>query len=239
MLSVVIPCHNGENYLEHAITSVLKQNCPTALELIVVDDGSTDSSIAIANEYPCKVFSIAHSGLSAALNYGLLMSHGDYVLFLDHDDVLLDDTIENFLPLSESHTNISIFRAKIMDFISKDIPIQDGEKIIPQKDPYWGSISGSTLFRRNVFDLLKFDESISTLSGIDFIERCQQNISIEIMKVDFISVMRRLHNMNMSRILPDVERKEQLLMLRRKFLKENHKLPGGGGRLKVEYRWAA
>ncbi len=88
-VSVIIPCHNTERFLREAIVSTLAQTYPAA-EIIVVDDGSTDGSAAIAAEYPeVRLIRQANRGVSAARNRALADCRGEYVVFLDADDRLL------------------------------------------------------------------------------------------------------------------------------------------------------
>src|SRR5215208_5142350 len=92
-ISVIIPCYNGAGFLSEAIESVLAQRYPD-LETIVVDDGSTDNSLAIAAQYPeIRSISQRNAGVAAARNTGLRYSAGEYIVFLDQDDRLLPDAL--------------------------------------------------------------------------------------------------------------------------------------------------
>jgi glycosyltransferase involved in cell wall biosynthesis len=93
-VAVIIPCHNGERWVAEAIRSVLDQHHPP-LEIIVVDDGSSDASFEIARSFAPRVRSLvtAHCGGAGARNRGLRETSCDYVLFLDHDDYLYGDCI--------------------------------------------------------------------------------------------------------------------------------------------------
>ena len=86
-VSVVIPVYNGERYLAEAVTSALEQTCPPH-EVIVVDDGSTDASGAIAGGFVARirVVSQAHRGTAAARNRAVALATGDALAFLDADD---------------------------------------------------------------------------------------------------------------------------------------------------------
>lgn len=88
-LSVVIPCYNAEKWIGRAIGSVLEQGYPN-LEIIVIDDGSTDSSLEIIKSFGEKIRweTGRNQGASVARNRGLSRSTSDYVLFLDADDYL-------------------------------------------------------------------------------------------------------------------------------------------------------
>lgn len=90
-ISIVIPCFNMQEYLSDAIESALRQD---VYEIIVVDDGSIDNSLEIANKYPVKIISQVNKGLSSARNTGIMNADGIYILFLDADDILLDDTVK-------------------------------------------------------------------------------------------------------------------------------------------------
>lgn len=89
-VSVIVPCHNGAEFLADAIDSILAQTYPV-LEILVIDDGSTDGTEAIAAQYAAPVHYIrqACQGVSVARNAGIQASRGDYLVFLDHDDRLL------------------------------------------------------------------------------------------------------------------------------------------------------
>lgn len=92
MLSFIIPCYNGEKFLAEAVNSILKQPCRD-LEIIIVDDGSRDSSGTIADRFAAeyeniRVFHTPNGGVSAARNIGIDHAAGKYIGFLDADDVL-------------------------------------------------------------------------------------------------------------------------------------------------------
>lgn len=116
-ISVIIPCFNHAAFLADAIESVRRQRWPS-IETIVVDDGSTDESAAIAARFAdVRVVSQPNRGLSAARNAGLHASHGDVLIFLDADDVLLPGAIEAAARALESHPEASMTfgRLELMD----------------------------------------------------------------------------------------------------------------------------
>ncbi len=95
MTSIVIPCHNALPYLGLAIESALRQTW-RELEVIVVDDGSTDGSWAVARGFGERVRAerLEHGGAPRARNHGLALARGEHILFLDADDLLAPDTVE-------------------------------------------------------------------------------------------------------------------------------------------------
>ncbi|RFM36052.1 glycosyltransferase family 2 protein [Chitinophaga silvisoli] len=95
LVSVVIPCYNHGHYLRQAIDSVLGQSHPH-MEVIVVDDGSSDDTAAVCKEYGDRVqyIYVSRVGLSAARNIGIQHSHGEFLIFLDADDYLYPGAAE-------------------------------------------------------------------------------------------------------------------------------------------------
>ncbi len=107
LVSVVIPCYNAERFLAETIESVLAQTYP-AIEVIVVDDGSTDHTTQIAQSYPVRFISQKNGRVSAARNNGIRQSRGKYILFLDHDDRLLPRAVEVGVELLEQNPGCSM-----------------------------------------------------------------------------------------------------------------------------------
>lgn len=97
MVSVIVPIYNCEKYLQECIESILAQTY-TDWEMILVDDGSTDSSGRIADSYAAtdpriRVAHFANGGLSAARNKGIELAQGEYITFVDADDALFPDAV--------------------------------------------------------------------------------------------------------------------------------------------------
>ena len=111
LVSVVIPCYNSARYLAETIESVRLQTYPR-IEIIVVDDGSTDETAKIARSRGVRYIHQANRGISAARNTGILHSQGQYVLFLDHDDRLLPRAVKTGVELLEEHTNCTLSRGR-------------------------------------------------------------------------------------------------------------------------------
>ena len=96
LVSVIIPLYNAEKYISETILSVLGQTYPN-IEVLIINDGSTDNSFSVAKAYESdkiKVFSQPNKGASAARNYGLREAKGEFIQFLDADDLLSTNKIE-------------------------------------------------------------------------------------------------------------------------------------------------
>ncbi len=106
-LSVIVPAFNVENYLGRCLDSLLASDGIENTEIIIVDDGSTDSSGSIADSYSGRYDFIkschrTNGGLSAARNYGLAKASGKYVFFCDSDDRVLPEGFEKVLKFVEN-----------------------------------------------------------------------------------------------------------------------------------------
>jgi glycosyltransferase involved in cell wall biosynthesis len=87
LISVIVPVYNGEKYVAQCIENLLYQTHKN-LEIIVVDDGSTDHSAEIAKQYPVKIIRQANRGLSASRNVGISAAGGEFIHFMDVDDLI-------------------------------------------------------------------------------------------------------------------------------------------------------
>ena len=107
LVSVIIPVYNIRTYLNQCVQSVCAQSYPH-LEIILVDDGSTDDSGMMCDELAIKdprikVFHKENGGLSDARNYGLLQATGDYIFYLDGDDWITSSAIENLVKTADNY----------------------------------------------------------------------------------------------------------------------------------------
>jgi len=96
MISAIIPCHNHAHFLQEAIGSVLAQT-HECYEIIVVDDGSSDSTPDVTARYPARYVRQAQQGLASARNTGIRESRGEYLVFLDADDRILPNHFQTSL----------------------------------------------------------------------------------------------------------------------------------------------
>ena len=106
-VSVLLPVWNGEAFLEAAVESILRQTL-SSFELIVIDDGSTDASAAIAENFArsddrVRLLRRAHEGLSAALNAGIAAARGEYIARMDADDVSVPQRLEKQVSYLDAH----------------------------------------------------------------------------------------------------------------------------------------
>ena len=144
MISFIIPIYNAEPYLVRCIQSVLKQTTSEPLQVILVDDGSTDNSLAIAQkaareEKRIVVLRQPHAGQSAARNLGLKHAQGEYVAFVDADDTIAPDWCEKHLKAIEG-----------VDYVQSGNP----------RNRYQYTVVWNRLYRREAITGLLFPEGM-------------------------------------------------------------------------------
>lgn len=139
LISIIVPVYNVENYIESCLDSISAQTYPE-YEVIIVNDGSTDSSMSVIDSYlkTCpardrvRTISQANGGLSVARNTGIKAAGGDYVLFLDSDDYLLPEALDRLYAMAVSEdSDIVISDYKEVDEYGLDLPenIINGEEV--------------------------------------------------------------------------------------------------------------
>ena len=182
LVSVIMPAYNSEKYIGKSIESVLAQDYEK-FELIIVDDGSKDGSKSIVEQYAkndirIKLLEQANQGVSAARNKGLDTATGEYVAFLDSDDLWDADNLSVMVQAAEC-TKSGLVCAS-MDIINADgtrqkanTAYKDGELMdfVTNNNEirfFWGI--GSVIIRRDILEKyhIRFDEGIAIMEDIGF-----------------------------------------------------------------------
>jgi glycosyltransferase involved in cell wall biosynthesis len=137
-VSVVIPVYNGENYLRLALESVLRQTFQD-FEIIVIDDGSKDSTPDIAQSFGDRVRYVRqeNAGVAAAVNHGIRLARGRYFAWLSHDDLWAPEKLSAQLEALQHvdgpavcYTDIKLIDGEGKVFDEKDLPLPNGNEIV-------------------------------------------------------------------------------------------------------------
>ena len=122
LISVIIPVYNGENYLAEAIKSVLAQTY-RPLEVIVVDDGSTDGTSNVVKQLGSNVqyYYQANGGTGSARNRGIGVTKGDFFAFLDADDIWLEDKLMRQMAVFQANPGVDIVFGHAKQFYSPEL----------------------------------------------------------------------------------------------------------------------
>ena len=195
-VSIIMPVYNKEKYVEKAIKSVLNQT-EKDWELIVIDDGSTDSSADICDSFSdprIKVYHVNNAGVSSARNRGISKAKGDYITFCDGDDTLHPQYLEMVFDPSVEMI-VSGMRGVLStgEELELVIPKYDGIITVKNicdsfyadlmKNGVYGFVAGK-LVRRSVIEKYKirFDETIRLAEDLDFFVKIYQKID----KIKFV-----------------------------------------------------
>jgi len=153
-VSVIIPVYNVEAYVEECLVSILKQTMQD-WEMICVDDGGTDQSMEIVEKYAAqderiRIVHQENAGLSAARNHGLRVAEGKYILFLDSDDYLKEETLECLLQKAEEENLDELFYSASVFYESEEIAERQKmyDTYYKRVNDYLGVWTGRELFVR-------------------------------------------------------------------------------------------
>ena len=196
--SVLIPCFNGAAYLAEALDTVLAQTL-VPFEIILVDDGSTDATEAIARRYAPRVHYDAqpHRGIAATRNRALQLAQGDTLAFLDADDLWPADSLEcRARVLDAAGGSRAWIGGLIEEFISPELDAAARERLTCQPEPMAGRLLGALLMRREAFDRVGgFDESQPAAETVDWVARAD-SMGLVGDTVPRVVLRRRIHLTN-------------------------------------------
>jgi len=221
-LSVIIPCYNAGPYLTQAVSSIRNQQTgfPLETEIIVIDDGSTDGCVEQLAGSDLVVLHQDHKGASAARNYGMQEAKGDYLFFLDADDVLLPNAVESLYQGLLQHEGVAVAFGMAEEFISEELDAKTAGGLTRKEIPFGAFLSGCCFGKKE--DLLMkvgfFD--INLKSGgetVDWLARLR-NSGLKTLQLDTVTVRRRIHLTNTGRVLMQGQMQDYATIIRRRLL---------------------
>ncbi len=193
-VSVIIPTYNRASFVKEAIESVLNQDY-SEFELIIIDDGSTDDTKEVIESFKGKLkyFYQSHKGVSSARNAGLELAQGNFIAFLDSDDLWKKEKLKAQMEFIKSHPKIKVC-------YTEEIWIRKGVRVNPKKKhkKYSGWIFdkvvpicllslSSALFRREIFEEVGlFDETLPVCEDYDLGLRIACKYPIHLIKEPLI-----------------------------------------------------
>jgi len=179
--SIIIPCYNYGHLMTRALDSILIQE-KVRYEVIVIDDGSTDDTREVAQQYTTQhpqihYFFQHNTGPAAARNHGIKVSNGDYLIFLDADDALERGTLSEVESILTDHSDIdcliggytSIFpNGATKHTPPPQLPEQPEQRLIAFLEKKIRVSNGAMVIKRHVFDTLTFPEDFRSCEDIPF-----------------------------------------------------------------------
>ena len=215
LVTAAIPVRDGEAYLAEAIESVLTQSQPCD-QVIVVDNGSTDRSAEIAAGFgsPVEVVTESRPGIGAARNAALRAARGDYLAFLDADDVWEAEKTTLQLAAFEAEPQLQLVFGHVRQFVSPDLPDEDAEVLRVPADPQPGQHIGAMLARREAIEAIgQWPDDVRVSDGLTFFLRARELGLAQTMLAETV-MLRRVHGGNHSLSNRD-QRREFALHLKR------------------------
>lgn len=196
-ISTIIPVYNGEKYLAEAIQSILDQN-HHPMEVIVVDDGSTDNSAQIAKDFgpPVHYYYQEQSGAGAARNYGVSFAKGDFLAFLDADDLWSTDKLATQIEAFVVDPQLDMVFGHVKQFYSLDIADERREQLTIPTENVPGYSTGAMLIKRAAFDKIgPFSTQWELVEMVDWYARAQDSGLTDLMLPQVV-MERRVHKTN-------------------------------------------
>ncbi len=205
LVSVIIPVYNSELYLEESIQSVLAQTYQP-LEILIINDGSTDGSESVAMKFAQQTIYLYQSnqGAAAARNRGIKKSSGEFLAFLDADDLWESDKIAKQMDILEQEADLDMVFGNVFQFISEDTKsvsrarLDEADQILP------GYVPGTILIRKKAF--LKvglFSTAWKVGEFIDWYLKAMETGLNPVMLPDIV-MRRRIHSSNLGIRLKDM-----------------------------------
>lgn len=198
LVSVIMPVYNGEKYIAEALESIRRQDY-RPLELVVVDDGSTDRTEEIVRGFDLSLRYARqpNRGPSAARNKGLGMARGEVIAFQDADDLWPEGKLALQLPKLADDPSLEIVSGRVQRI--KLAGVAGGEEVFEDfLEPCISYNLGSALYRRSVFDRVgPFDATMRYSEDVDWLLRARER-GVRMLILRQVTLLYRLHGQNMT-----------------------------------------
>jgi glycosyltransferase involved in cell wall biosynthesis len=191
LISVIMPVLNGQRFIAEAISSIEAQRYSN-LEIIVIDDGSTDSSAEIAVQMGARVLKqTQNTGIATARNCGLAAARGELIAFLDADDLWVQNKLEWQLKALEKHPDLMA----VSGFVERFFGVSEREPITIKT---FLPVVGAVLVRREVFEQIGgFDPTMTQSEDFDWFLRLREQ-SLGFAMLSQIVLRYRSHDSNIT-----------------------------------------
>ncbi len=200
LISVMMPTYNNAKYIKQALESIYAQNYSN-IEIIVVDDGSTDNTKEILQQYKdIKYFYIEHKGISVARNTALENAKGEYIAFLDSDDYWLPNKLNTQMQYFKDHPDCEIVFTKYENFF-EDEKLKTNKRAMHEKmmEKFLKQYLPSSIIKKELFEKYgNFDENFSGVEDTEFLYRLlKKGVSISHI-IPEVFYIRRIHGQNVT-----------------------------------------
>lgn len=198
LISVIIPAYNNGHYLREAIDSVLAQDYPN-VELIVVDDGSTDDTADVLAAYAGSLTAQyqRNAGFASARNAGARLASGGFIAFLDSDDIYTPGRLRLQLSAFDDDPALDCVQGYMEQFISPELPVEFAQAIRGQTAVVIAApLAGTMLIKRAAYDRIgPWNECLNVGVEMDWHARMRET-RLNYRMLEQVLLRRRIHRTN-------------------------------------------
>lgn len=188
LISIILIVRNGANYIKQALDSIASQTLQS-FEVIIIDDGSTDQTMQLIKDYPLKIISKSQGplGIGVALNTGVELASGQFLAFIDHDDVWPNNRLQVlYEPFSYHQT---------LDWVYGHT-INTNALLKPISSPIPAKLLTSSLIKHTIKPHIgTFRTDLSSGVNIDWVSRAMA-LKCQFQEIEAIVLYRRIHDTN-------------------------------------------
>ncbi|WP_428662566.1 glycosyltransferase [Runella sp.] len=197
LISVIIPVYNGVRFIKDAIESVLSQGYDP-VQLIMIDGGSTDGTLDLVRSYGDKIELIHQQskGLALARNESLLFVKGEFMVYLDSDDLLAPLSFARIMDVFEHYPDTEFAFGKVQHFFEENTA-----KDLSNNDITTSPVMGAGLFRTSAVQRIgNFIPALNPCEDIEWLHRVKKQMKIRI--IEGVTLHKRRHDANLTNDIP-------------------------------------
>ena len=197
LVSVIVPVYNGERFIREAVENIIAQNYPP-IEIIVVDDGSTDKTGEIINQIPkdIRYFYQENEGPASARNRGIRDASGEFIAFLDVDDIWPENNLNILVEHLLKKPDILVVRGYAQ--LIEVSPETGNQNFIGNPKESFADYIGAALYRKSVFrEVGLFNQELTCGEDTDWFKRASSR-NIPMQRIEEVTLHVRRHGANMT-----------------------------------------
>jgi glycosyltransferase involved in cell wall biosynthesis len=226
-VSVILIVRNGQALIAEALDSVFRSTIKPA-EILVVDGGSMDRTIEIAQSFPLvRVIHQTSTGIARAYNEGIVQAQGEFIAFISHDDLWLPGKLDRQTAYMRHNPSVLYTVAMVQHVLAPGSAVPPGFRSELLERPVPGMLMETLVARRRIFTLVGgFDPEFSIAEDTDWFARAT-DAKVEMALLPDVLVHKRIHGANAS--LTEPRSNELLLRAMRRSVARKKALAGGSG----------
>ncbi|MCP5131833.1 MAG: glycosyltransferase family 2 protein [Pseudomonadales bacterium] len=198
LISVIIPTYNCAHYLGDAIESAFSQDYPR-LEIIVVDDGSTDDTATLLATFGERLRKTHQSngGIGSARNTGLTLASGEFIAYLDADDLYVPGKLTRQMACFDADPELECVQGQLIQFVSPELDADFAATLaVDTSRPLAAPMASTTLIKRQALERVgPWSTELTVGTDLDWYARVQEKL-VKCLMLDEVLLHRRVHRTN-------------------------------------------